>query len=184
MTLSSVALVSSFALLTIACGASMSPARAETAAGSVDDLSRPFVIAPLHLRSPAGATQPIDVALDSDGSVTADGVRIGRIDGSRLLSAEGAEIFSVGRDGFLATNGRPGHARMLADGDIDPREDAAFMSRISIDADGTPMALHPDGRVDRMPARFDGLAPAMRRTAVAITMIFEASRHRSFSNAP
>lgn len=192
MSSSRLALVLSLALATAACGGA-TPHTDETASSgqptasaspSPEDLARPFAIAPLHLRSLPNAARAIDIELHTDGTVTVNGELAGRLEGARVLGADGAELFAVGAGGVLSAHGQQGRARMLANGDIEPIEDAEHQSRIEIAADGTPQERHADGRVEQLPARFEGLTPETRRSAMAITMMMIASSPQASSAAP
>jgi hypothetical protein len=121
----------------------------------------PLAIFPLRLRLSAPDASEHFAELQSDGTIAVDGRPIGRIDGTRVLDAQGEVALEVRSDGHIAAPEQGPGPELTDDGAL-----VAPDSRIVVNADGTIEERMARGRIRIAPYRFESLPPGSLRTAV------------------
>jgi hypothetical protein len=129
----------------------------------------PLVIVPMRIRpvqqQASGAPEHL-IELRADGTLAADDHVLARIDGNRVMDAEGNVVLEVTPDGHLSAPGHGTGAELTADGAL-----VAPDGRLVVNADGTIEEHRNDGAVNRAPFRFESVPANARRTAVVVVAI-------------
>lgn len=126
----------------------------------------PLVIAPMRIRPVQGDASQHVIELRADGTLAADDHVLARIDGNRVLDANGTVVLEVTPDGHLSSPGHGEGAELTADGAL-----VAPDGRLVVNADGTIEERRNDGTVNRAPFRFESVPANARRTAIVVVAI-------------
>jgi hypothetical protein len=163
-----------FVLVAPACGGSTASAthanEHQTSAGGPSTIASaspseahatPLAIFPLRLRLSAPDAGEHFAELHTDGTIAVDGRPIGRIDGTRVLDAQGEVALELSSDGHISAPGQGPGPELTDDGAL-----VAPDSRIVVTADGTIEERMARGRIRIAPYRFESLPEGSLRTAV------------------
>lgn len=155
------------ALLVVAVAfAACGPSPSQIAAVESTRIAEEFPIVPMKLVIVRGRSGAIVLALEKDGALRDEKALVGAVKAGRVVGTNGEERVAVLGDGRVTFGGRRTPLRF--DGDALATDNGR---RIAIDDSGNVVFSPPMRKGRGYSLKFEGFAPAARRTALLVLML-------------